>query len=101
MYANGINKININDILDDGSHKDAGGVEDFRDSTNETTRHMPSTQGTTSALIDNSVIMLHYYIFQERMNPAEGGEGAYNCYIKRCVNLCRTNCTKCPYMGKH
>ena len=34
------------------------------------------------------------------MNPAEGGEGAYNCYIKRCVNLCRTNCTKCPYMGK-
>ena len=57
-----INKININDILDGGSHKDAGGVEDVRDSTNETTRHMPSTQGTMSALIDNSVIMLHYYI---------------------------------------
>ena len=60
-----INKININDILDGGSHKDAGGVEDVRDSTNETTRHIPSTQGTTSALIDNSVIMLHYYI----LNP--------------------------------
>ena len=59
----GINKININDILDGGSHKDAGGVEDVRDSTNETTRHIPSTQGTMSALIDNSVIMLHYYIF--------------------------------------
>ena len=38
---------------------------------------------------------------QERMNPAEGGEGAYNCYIKCCVNLYWTNCTKCPYMGKH
>ena len=24
---------------------------------------------------------------QERTNPAEGGEGAYNCYIKHCVNL--------------
>ena len=58
-----INKININDILDGGSHKDARGVEDVRDSTNETTRHIPSTQGTMSALIDNSVIMLHYYIY--------------------------------------
>ena len=37
-------------------------------------------------------------LYQERMNPAEG---AYNCYIKRCVNLCRTNCTKYQYMGKH
>ena len=44
------------------------------------------------------VVAMYY---QERMNPAEGGEGAYNCYIKRCVNLCRFNCTKCPYMGKH
>ena len=35
------------------------------------------------------------------MNPAECGERAYNCYIKCCVNLCQTNCTKCPYMGKH
>ena len=35
-----------------------------------------------------------YEVKQERMNPAEGGEGAYNCYLKRCVNLCRTNCTK-------
>ena len=58
-----INNININDILDCGSHKNAGGVEDVRDSTNETTRHIPSMQGTTvSALINNSVIMLHYYI---------------------------------------
>ena len=52
-----INKININDLLDGGSHEDAGGVEDVRDSTNETTRHIPSTQGTMSVLIDNSVII--------------------------------------------
>ena len=48
--------------------------------------------------IYHSILYIHY---QERMNPAEGGEGACNCYIKRCVNLWRTNCTKCPYMGKH
>ena len=24
------------------------------------------------------------------MNPAEGGKGEYNCYIKGCVNLCPT-----------
>ena len=49
-----INKININGILDGGSHEDAGGVEDVQDSTNDTTRHIPTTQGTTiSAMIDN------------------------------------------------
>ena len=38
----------------------------------------------------------YYMVYQERMNPTEGGEGAYNCYIKHCVNLCQMNLHKMP-----